>query len=43
MARALGISAKRYQELRARVTEALARERERNAKKRTTKRRRNAR
>ncbi len=42
-ARVFGISAKRYRELRARVTEALAREREQSAKKRTTPRRRKAR
>jgi len=42
-ARILGVSRKRYRELRAIVTEALAREHERNAKKRTVTRRRAAR
>ena len=42
-ARVLGVSAKRYRELRAMVTEALARHHERSAKKRTAKRRRAAR
>jgi len=43
MARVLGISAKRYRELRAKVTEALARERELSARKRSATRRRRAR
>ena len=42
-ARLLGVSRKRYRELRAMVTEALAREHERNAKKQTVARRRAAR
>ncbi len=43
LARALGISAKHYRELRARVTEALAREHKQSATKRTATRRRKAR
>ena len=42
-ARVFGVSAKHYRELRARVTEALARERKQRAKKGTTPRRRKAR
>jgi len=43
LARKLGISAKRYRELRAMVTEALEREREQSARKRTATRRRKTR
>ena len=42
-ARVLGVSAKRYRELRAMVTEALEREREQSARKRTATRRRKTR
>jgi len=42
-ARVLGVSAKRYRELRAMVTDALARDYERKAKKRVGTRRRAAR
>jgi precorrin-6B methylase 1 len=42
-ARVLGVSAKRYRELRAMVTDALVRDRERRAKKRAATRRRAAR
>ena len=42
-ARVLGVSAKRYRELRAMVTDALVRDRERRAKKRAATRRRVAR
>jgi len=42
-ARVLGVSAKRYRELRAMVTDALIRDQERTAKKRAGSRRRAAR
>jgi len=42
-ARVLGVSAKRYRELRAMVTEALARHYEQSTRKRTATRRRTAR